>query len=79
MTVSLLIKDMKSPLKVGLLLLEVPQVTTSIAEIAKGNDAGLEPRINLVGLFVGNGCTGNKTPSVRLCASKTILRTDISH
>ena len=32
-------------------------------EIAKGNDAGLEPSINLVGLFVGNGCTGNKTPS----------------
>ena len=32
-------------------------------EIAKGNDAGLSPSINLVGLFVGNGCTGNKTPS----------------
>ena len=41
------------------------------AEIATGNDAtvppsgwqGAWPHINLVGLFVGNGCTGNKTPS----------------
>eukprot|EP01052_Picozoa_sp_SAG31_P054635 SAG31_NODE_14658_length_794_cov_0.804317_2_plen_39_part_01 len=32
-------------------------------EILNGNNAGLEPRIPLVGVLVGNGCTGNKTPS----------------
>jgi hypothetical protein len=30
-------------------------IPMTAAEIAKGNDAGLLPRINLVGLFVGNG------------------------
>jgi carboxypeptidase C (cathepsin A) len=38
-------------------------IPMTAAEISKGNDLGLEPHINLVGLFVGNGCTGNKTPS----------------
>ena len=43
-------------------------IPMTAVEIAKGNDAGVEPHINLVGLFVGNGCTGNQTPSVRaLC------------
>ena len=41
----------------------VQDIPMTAVEIAKGNDAGLEPSINLVGLFVGNGCTGNKTPS----------------
>eukprot|EP01052_Picozoa_sp_SAG31_P014399 SAG31_NODE_893_length_11177_cov_10.241806_4_plen_592_part_00 len=54
-------------------------IPTLADQITHGNDAG-KTRINLVGLMIGNGCTGSDTPSCgQLPSASTFLESSGGH